>query len=478
MATPIFVFQTAGSPENLFTVVDFQGSEQLNAPYRFEIRIKADVASSIKLSELLKQPASLVLQHDKFKHYFHGMLAAAEREQIAGGYQFFRVTLVPPVWRLSLEYRSAVYVDKTIPEILEETLKAAGFSKGADYDLSGLTGKYPKREFTCQYRETDLNFINRLMEYEGIHFYFENDDKACKLMLADGPDYTPVPNLDPVMFADPGNTKDYESIVRLNCRYDQIPVDVKVKDYNYTQPSLNVLGSAKLKTAGDYVGDYGSVWLFGENVGTPEDAKRLAAIRAEEAGCWANVYQAAGAVCDLRAGYTFKLQGHAFKEYNQGYLVTEISHRARNLDQSWGGRSYEDAERSGNEAYYSNSFSAVPSTVQFRPRCLTPKPQVSGMLTGHVYSETAGNLLPIDEFGRYRVELPFVNADEPGKKVTCWMRMAQPAAGAKYGTYFTLESGAEVLVAFINGDPDRPVIWGSLYNGASALLKTVQGNYL
>ena len=100
------------------------------------------------------------------------------------------------------------------------------------------------------------------------------------------------------------------------------------------------------------------------------------------------------------------------------------------------------------------------------------------MLTGHVYSETAGNLLPIDEFGRYRVELPFVNADEPGKKVTCWMRMAQPAAGAKYGTYFTLESGAEVLVAFINGDPDRPVIWGSLYNGASALLKTVQGNYL
>ncbi|MGH8369621.1 MAG: type VI secretion system Vgr family protein [Gammaproteobacteria bacterium] len=478
MATPIFIFQSAGSADGSFTVVDFQGNERLNAAYRFEIRLKTDVATSVKLEDLLKQPATLILQHDQAKRYFHGILAAAEREQIAGGYQFFRVTLVPPLWRLSLEYRSAVYVDKTIPEILEETLKAAGFSRGADYDLSGLTVKYPNREFTCQYHETDLNFISRLMEQEGIHFYFENDDKACKLMLADGKDYSPVPDLAPVMFADPGNTKDYESIVRLRCRYEQTPIDVKVKDYNYTQPSLDVLGTEKVTTGAGYPGDYGSVWLFGENTASPEDADRLARLRAEEIGCWANGYEAISAVCDLSAGYTFKLQGHGFKEYNQGYLVTEIRHSARNLDQSWGGRSYDDAERAGNEAYYSNNFTAIASVVQFRPRRTTLKPRVSGMLTGHVYSDTAGNLLPIDDFGRYRVELPFVNADDPGKKVTCWMRMAQPAAGAKYGTYFTLETGAEVLVTFINGDPDRPVIWGSLYNGASALLKTVQGNHL
>lgn len=478
MATPTFIFESGGSAEGLFRVVDFQGTEQLNAAYRFEIRLKTDAAASVKLEDLLKQPATLILQHDKVKHHFHGQLAAAEREQIAGGYQFFRVILVPPLWRLSLEYRSAVYVDKSVPEILEETFKSAGFSRGADYDLSGLTGKYPSREFTCQYHETDLAFISRLMEQEGIHFYFENDDKACKLMLADSKDYSPVPDLEPVMFADPGSTKDYESIVRLRCRYEQTPIDVKVKDYNYTQPSLDVLGTAKVQTGGGYPGEYGSVWLFGENVVTPEEAKRIAALRAEEAGCWANSYAGAGAVCDLRAGYSFKLQGHAFKDYNQSYLVTEIRHSARNLDQGWGGRSYEAAESAGNEAYYSNSFSAIASHVQFRPRRVTPKPRVSGVLTGFVYSETVKNLLPIDDSGRYRVELPFVNADHPTQKVTCWMRMAQPAAGAKYGTYFTLESGAEVLVVFINGDPDRPVIWGSLYNGASALLKTAQGNFL
>ncbi|HET7649528.1 MAG TPA: type VI secretion system tip protein TssI/VgrG [Gammaproteobacteria bacterium] len=478
MATPTFAFESGGSASGLFKVVDFQGTEKLNSVYRFEIRLKVEPGQHIDLADLLKQPATLILEHDKIKHYFHGMLAAAVREQLAGGYQFFRVTLVPPVWRLSLEYRSAVFVDKTVPAILEETFKAAGLSKGVDYDLSGLTGKYPTREFTCQYRETDLDFVSRLMEYEGIQFYFQNDDKTCKLMLADGRDYTPVTGLQSVMFADPGNTKDYESIVKLSCRYEQTPIDVKVKDYNYLQPSLNVLGDSKINAGAGVSGEFGSVWLFGENVTSPEEAKRLAALRAEEIGCWANVFEGMGAVCDLRAGYTFRLQGHGLKDYNQGYLVTEVHHGARNLDQSWGSRSYDEAERTGNDAYYSNRFSAVASSVQFRPRRVTPRPKVTGVLTGHIYSETAGNLLPIDHLGRYRVELPFVNADDPSKKVTCWMRMAQPAAGAKYGTYYTLESGAEVLVTFINGDPDRPVIWGSLYNGASALLKTSEGNFL
>ncbi|HET7921882.1 MAG TPA: type VI secretion system tip protein TssI/VgrG, partial [Gammaproteobacteria bacterium] len=358
-----------------------------------------------------------------------------------------------------------------------ETLKTAGFSKGADYDFSGLTGKYPQREFTCQYHETDLDFISRLMEQEGIHFYFENDDKACKLMLADGKDYSPVPDLDPVSFADPGSTKDYESIVRLRCRYAQTPLDVKVKDYNYAQPSLDVIGNAKITAGGGYPGEYGSVWLFGENTMSPEDAARIAKLRAEESGCWASTYEGSGAVCGLRAGYSFKLQGHAFKDYNQGYLVTEVRHSARNLDQSWSGRSYDDAERAGNEAYYSNSFNAVASSVQFRPRRNTPKPRVGGVITGFIFADSAHDVLPLDNQGRYRVELPFVNADDPASKVTCWMRMAQPAAGARFGTVYTLEVGAEVMVLFINGDPDRPVIWGSLYNGGSDLLRTSEGAF-
>ena len=478
MATPIFHFRSGNSGNDFFTVVDFEGLEKINALYRFDIRLRVDSSNSVDLAQLLSQSATLVLEHNKQKHYFHGVLASAEREQTAGGYHFFRVSLVPPLWRLSLEFRSAVYVDKTVPEIIQETLNAAKLTQGADYDLSGLLGKYPQREFTCQYNETDLNFICRLMEYAGIHFYFENTDQGCKLILADGQDYSPVPQLDPVMFADPGNTKDYESIVRLRCRYEQTPVDVKVKDYNYAQPSLDVFGATTVQTAADYKGDYGSVWLFGENVSTPEDAKRLAAIRAEEIACWANVFEGAGAVCELRAGYTFKLQSHPYKEFNQGYLLTEIHHRARNLDQSWGNRSYNEADQGTTDAYYSNTFQAVVSTVQYRPRRSTPKPRVTSVITGFVYAESLQDTLPLDELGRYRVELPFVNADHPSRKVTCWMRLAQPAAGPRFGTAYTLQAGAEVLIQFINGDPDRPVIWGSLYNGASDLLRTSAGAFV
>ena len=222
--------------------------------------------------------------------------------------------------------------------------------------------------------------------------------------------------------------------------------------------------------------------MYGENVLSPEEATRIASIRAEEIGCWASVYKGAGAVCDLRAGFTFKLQGHHYKQHNQSYLVTEITHRARNLDQSWGGRSFEEAERGNDadhgrqEAYYSNSFVAISSTVQFRPRRITAKPKIAGMVTGFVYTDLLDDLRSvIDDTGRYRVRLPFVAAESDTDQLTCYMRMAQPAAGAKYGAYFLLEPNAEVQIYFLNGDPDRPVIWGAVYNSASDYLMTNEG---
>jgi type VI secretion system secreted protein VgrG len=120
----------------------------------------------------------------------------------------------------------------------------------------------------------------------------------------------------------------------------------------------------------------------------------------------------------------------------------------------------------------------MTASVQFRPRRVTPKPRVNSVITGFIYAESLQDTLPLDGQGRYRVQLPFVNADDPGKRVTCWMRMAQPSAGPRFGTVYTLEVGAEVLVQFINGDPDRPVIWGSMYNGATDLLRTSEGAFV
>jgi type VI secretion system secreted protein VgrG len=205
---------------------------------------------------------------------------------------------------------------------------------------------------------------------------------------------------------------------------------------------------------------------------------------------------------------------HAVAAFNQSYLVTSVQHSASNLDQTWGTGSYTATEGASTTAYYGNTFTAIPAAVQFRPPRATPKPRIAGLVSATVYvppdNSQAGTgaaggqggqtsqsgqgapalyvnpipgyqgssgtqatntyvlpTPPMDSEGRYQVTLPFANGAVPGSSgVSAWIRMAQPTTGLYTGVQFTLEPGAEVLLAFVNGDPDLPVIVGSVYNGA------------
>ncbi|MGH8371426.1 MAG: type VI secretion system Vgr family protein [Gammaproteobacteria bacterium] len=477
MATPIFEFSSDAYDKPLFTVVELRGTEAISTPYEFELVIKAPAETPVDLQKLLVSAITLTITYESKSRFIHGIVSAVQAEQVAATYQYFRIWLSPPVWRLAMENRCAVYLDKTYPEIIEEVLNRANLAAGKDYDLSGLIGKYAKREFTCQYIESDLAFIMRLMEHEGIYFHFEQTAKQCKLSVADGKDYLSVPDLDTVTFSDPGLTKDYESIMRLERCLRNTSREVTVVDYNYRQPSLNVTGSTAVNgPQGDTA--FGIQWQYDENVLSPEEATHIATIRAEEAACWATTFHGVGAVPEFRGGFTFKVQGHPDKTCNTNYLLTEIRHSARNLDRAWSISSYADAELASAEAYYSNRFVAVSADAQYRPRRLTAKPRIAGYLNGHVYSDVEDRRAPIDSLGRYRVVLPFVNGDDPTQKVTCWMRMSHPSAGPGRGSYTMLRSGAEVVLAFFDGDPDRPFIIGTTHNGASRMLSAVEGAQL
>jgi type VI secretion system secreted protein VgrG len=193
----------------------------------------------------------------------------------------------------------------------------------------------------------------------------------------------------------------------------------------------------------------------------------------------------------MRAGCTFTLESHPVAAFNRGYLVVSVQHSARNLDQSWGTGSSTSQDGASNEAYYSNQFSLMPSGVQFRPRQLTPRPRVSGLLSATVYQQAANATAyitgsttgvsdinafqlpgpPMDEVGRYQVTLPFVDAVAGGSTFTAPLRMAQPSAGVGdldgfgSGAQFVLEPGAEVLLGFVDGNPDLPLICGAVNNG-------------
>ena len=508
MATPEFSFKSAAYGADTFTVVDFQGTEAISSLYRFEIGLKCNVGTAVDLKTLLGAGASLSLEQDGKSNDYSGMLAWVVHQQQAGGYDFYRVLLVPPAWKLSRNVVTAGFVAQTHLAIVETVLKNGGLVGGdSAVGTSGLSAKYASYDFTCQYAETDLDFVSRLMEHEGVYFYFEDQKGICHLELADNLSYPPNPTAPSIPFTDPSSTNNYDAIVRITRQLDSTVSGVTVSGYNYQSTTLAVQGSKPVVVDGQKpTGAYPALWHFDNKVQTPEVALQLASLRAQELECWADSYSGSGAVSGLRAGYTIHLSDHPVTAFNQGYLVTSVQHSARNLDQSWTTANYNTAQAGGGGAYYSNSFTAIPSGVQFRPRRVTARPHITGLLTGAVWLTPENdkgdgktpNLLqmlpaqvnpipgfqgtgskqnlnayvppppPMDDQGRYLVTLPFANGAVPGASpISAWIRMAQPSAGQWTGTNFMLEPGAEVLLAFVDGNPDLPVIVGSVYNGAT-----------
>lgn len=518
MATPIFTFTSdAYSKADPFTVVGFQGTEAISTLFQFDIGLKCPTATVIDLEALLAAGATLTLQQDEHSNSYRGMLASVEQQQQAGEYNYYRVTLVPPVWLLSRNTTTAAYVNHTHPAIVEGVLaNAAQAPGGLSLDTGTLAAGYTTYDFTCQYAETDWDFVCRLMEYEGVYFYFHLPDAkdTCIMTVADSmAHYLPNPGFAVIPFTDPSSTNNHECIVQITRQLARAPGEVTISGYNYQQTSLSLQKSAPVTVGTPAPGaqkagsqpagaSYPAVWIFDNRAQDPDPTQGLATVRAQEQACWADTYSGSGAVSGLRAGYTFTLTSHPVAAFNQSYLVTGVQHSARNLDQQWATSSYTAAQASTTGAYYSNSFTAIPAHVQFRPQRVTPKPCISGVLSAAVwlmpdavsdvlptllqllpaqvnplpnYQASSSNqdsnsynlpLPPMDSQGRYLVTLPFANGTVKGSSyVSAWIRMSQPSAGQWTGVQHMLEPGAEVLLAFVNGDPDLPVIVGSVYNG-------------
>ena len=328
MATPEFSFNSAAyAGQDLFTVVDFQGTEAISTLYQFNIGLKCIATQAIDLKELLAAGATLSIEQGTTTNSYSGILAWVEQQQQAGGYNYYRVLLVPPAWRLSRNITTAGFVGENHPSIVETVLTNASITTaGEELDVSGVTGTkapsppsdsdttvytYPLYDFTCQYAESDLNFVSRLMEYDGIYFYFEDSSNVCKMMLADGLAYPPQPTAASIPFKDPSSTNNYDAIVQLTQQLAVAPTVVTVTGYNYQTTSVEVTGNSDVSVDGvKSSAVYPAAWLFDNKVQTPDAAERIALVRAQEQGCWSCTYMGGGAVSGLRAGFTFALTDH------------------------------------------------------------------------------------------------------------------------------------------------------------------------
>jgi type VI secretion system secreted protein VgrG len=439
------------------TATELSATEGLSSLYRFEVvlSMKRDDSIGFELGDAIGSRATIVLADDarRAPARWHGVFSAFELVHESWDCATYRAELSPRLFELTLDRHSNVFVQKSIPEIVEAVLRSRGYTDD-DFELR-LAGDYPVREHVCQYRESTFVFLSRLLEREGVYYFFEQDADRERLVITDSAKEAPL-RAEPIVYA-PRHELDRgeEGLRSFVCRQAALPARVELRDYDYLHPDLDVEGAAAVATRGA-----GAIALHGENFTTPDDGKRLAAIAAERLRARERVFSGRGRVPGLRPGHVFDLDGHPRGELNASYLVTKIEHVARRAD----------------DFTYEATIEAISADHTFRPLCTTAVPRIHGFEAAVVDGEQSSSYAQIDEHGRYLVRVQFDENDAIDGKASTFVRMLQPHGGGREGFHFPLRKGTEVLLAFLGGDPDRPVIAGVAPN-ANTPSPVAQGNH-
>jgi type VI secretion system secreted protein VgrG len=454
-----YSFVSRALPDDTFSVMMFEGSEGLSRCYDFRILLASE-KSDIDLGSVLENTAVFTIHRDDGDVYFNGILKNFEQHHAYDKYYFYHADLTPRLWRLSQFVNNQVFLDMKLPDILTQVLKDGGLSE-SDFELR-LQNDYKAWEYICQYRESHLDFISRWMERDGIYYFFEQSADKEKLILTDSKlSHQPRPHGDKITYALPSGLdgSHFQEVVQtFACTRQEVPKKVILKDYNYRTPSVGLTGEAKVSDQGN-----GEIYIYGEHFRTTDEGDHLAAIRAEEFLCREQEFVGDGMVPYIQPGYSFDLKGHYRSDYDAKYVVTEVHHEGNQTGYlNPGIRSAFGNEEI--ELSYYNLFRSIPADLQFRPPRETKKSRFRGMMNATIDAAGSGQYAELDDMGRYKVTLPFDLSGRKDGKASTWLRMMQPYAGSGQGMHFPLLKGTEVLLVFIDGDPDRPVIAGAVPN--------------
>ncbi|MGD0526016.1 MAG: type VI secretion system tip protein TssI/VgrG [Polyangiaceae bacterium] len=436
-----------------------RGREAISQPFEFTVDVVCEDPESFDF-DLVGKRASLVFLVDGApERTVAGIIShtsesfSTKRGHSAAGY---RLVLVPELWRLGLAHAHQVFLEKSIPDIVQQKLKDAAL---LDFDLR-LSGTYGPKAMVVQYDETDRAFVNRLTENQGISYYFRNADGIEKLVFTDDPTGFAAVEGHPSVAVRLG--ADETDVYELQRERTAISKTWKVQDYNHHLPLLDIVG-----TFTESHGLSAEVVEFGPYVLTPQEAQALAKRRAEARVAQTDYYRGASDRCWFPAGALVKREGDPRVPESTPLLLVEVEHDFV--------QSTSAADRNTIETTYRNEFRAVDGQRAYRPPLVTPRPRIDGVLTATVepLQPPGGNpttVVPtIDAAGDYTIRFHFDPAPKypaPGSRVRSSLpvRRMQALAGPNYGIHFPLRGGIEVFVVFIGGDPDRPIIAGAVPN--------------
>lgn len=460
-------FTSPLGPDELL-IESLSGVEGLSRLFDFEAELLAATGSDIDPASIIGQKVTveIALVDAQGSRYVNGMVAAFV--QAAGDTEFdvYRAHIVPSLWQLTLGATCRVFQGKTVMDIIKAVISPYGLS------VSDKTeGTLQALDYCTQYSETDFAFVSRLAEQHGIFYWFEHSDSDNKVNFSNARSvYGDCPLVSSITFspnADDAEHRYVSSLEEFRATATMVTGKHSTQDYDFRSYSVNKADpvsstSPFVNNAFEsyrYPGhEEGYVKETAKNLSTPQHAKGFLAARAGASDTGAEVFHGTSNARSFVSGYTFTMTDHPRDAWNRKYLLTEVVHHVDQVP------SYRSA--GGKDGEYRNRFSAVSSDLTFRPRAVTARPVIYGPQTAMVVTPS-GEDLAIDKLGRVCVQFFWDRLREANTVDNTWVRVAQPWAGSGWGTYFWPRVGDEVIVQFINGDPDNPIVAGSVYNGSN-----------
>jgi type VI secretion system secreted protein VgrG len=474
MAEIIVEFEGGGLDLATFEVRAMEGYEEISGLYRFRLDLWSD-DKKIKIEDMLSKGARIGLYRyvttsdgkpATALYNIFGMPSAFEQLEFSGDKAHYTVEMVPRLWRLSRTSQSRIWQNLAVPAILEKVLTEKGtyeMAAGKDFSKDAVGGSTATREFTVQYQETDFAFLSRLLEHEGIFYFYSMGEDREKVVFADKNDafediagattlkYQPQGG---IVAADGSKARIEEVVTSWICRQTEGPAKVELADWNHKDPEVNLVVEEPVDPKGK-----GKVYEYGNHYKTADEGKALAKIRSQSILCRLKRFEGISTCRRLKAGAKFTLEGHYRDDFNGEYIVTSVRHR---VTQEGSGKS----GGAGSGSKYENSFVCIPAATIFRPERRTPVPKISGLMPGLVHAPDGAESPEIDDDGSYRIKFPFdiLKPENESAPPSLPVRMAQPSSGPDHGFHIPLRGKTEAVVAFNDGDPDRPVILSSVPN--------------
>ncbi len=429
----------------------FSGSEEISRLFNYDLDLLSE-DGAIEAAEIVgKNVTFWVNNADGSPRYFNGFISRFSGAGHGDRLHLYRAQVVPWLWFLTRKSDCRIFQNKTIPDIIKQVFSDLGFN---DFQME-LKGKHPEWVYCVQYRETDFNFVSRLMEHEGIFYFFKHENGKHTMVLGDSSSaYKEIKENKATINRNLGDVYLYDQIYRWDHHFQYTSGKWAQTDYNFETATTDL----KTQTNSIVKLDNNTKYEFFDYPGEYEkkpDGEADVKFRMEEEEAGYDTVHGESFCRTFSPGGKFKVVDDGDDD-DKGFVVTSVRHTA-----SVGGSFV--VNQSADAGGYGNNFIVMPDDMTYRPARITAKPMISGIQTALVVGPK-GEEIYTDKYGRIKVQFYWDRKGKKDENSSCWIRCAQSSAGRKWGAMFIPRIGQEVIVEFLEGDPDRPLITGVVYN--------------